>query len=49
MREGIKPLIERMRPNHYYIFVAKEGLDKKKSHEVTIIMEKLLAKVGALI
>jgi len=48
MREGIKPLIESMHDNHNYIFVAKEGIGKKKSHEVTKSMEQILKKAGLM-
>ena len=46
MREAIKPLIESMAVNHYYIFVAKEGMHLKKSTQIQGSMEQVLKKAG---
>ena len=49
MRAGARPLVDRIVPNNTIVFVAKEGIDKFKSQEVTERMEKLLKKAGLLI
>ncbi|MCL2228556.1 MAG: ribonuclease P protein component [Firmicutes bacterium] len=48
MREAIKVLLPRMKPDHNYIFVAKEEILKKSLDEITKACEKVLAKHGLL-
>ena len=48
MREGVKPLLPLIKPNHSLIFVAKEGVDKLKPIEIQKKMEQVLAKVQLL-
>jgi len=49
MREAIKPLIDNMTINHYYIFVAKEGMHLKKTAQVQVAMEQVLRKAGLFV
>ena len=48
MREAVKPLVDQMKENHYYIFVAKEGVGDKKSHEVQKSVEHILKKANLI-
>jgi len=49
MRAGARPLVERIAQNNTIVFVAKEGIDKFKSQDITERMEKLLKKAGLLL
>lgn len=48
MREAVKPLLERMAPNHNYIFVAKETLMQKPLAEIRKQVVYVLKKAGLL-
>jgi len=44
MREAVKPYIEKMTPNHNYIFVAKEGIIARPLKEIRENIVKVLVK-----
>lgn len=48
MREAVKPFVEKMTPNHNYIFIAKESLPEKPFVEIKKNIEEVLRKAGML-
>ena len=44
MREAVKPLLPRMKPNHSYIFVAKETILEKSVADIQKAMTYVLTK-----
>ena len=48
MREAVKPLLEKMVPNHNYIFIAKETLVGKPLAEIRKNVVYVLKKAGLL-
>ena len=48
MREAVKPLLDKMTPNHNYIFIAKEGLTGKPLAEIRKAAEHVLKRAGML-
>ena len=49
MREAVKPFLDKMTPNHNYIFIAKEGLTDKHLTEIAKCVEKVLQRAQLLI
>jgi ribonuclease P protein component len=48
MREAVKPHLDKMALNHSYIFIAKEGIEKKHLSELTRAMEHLLKRASLI-
>ncbi|MCL2586739.1 MAG: ribonuclease P protein component [Firmicutes bacterium] len=49
MRHAAKNLTTRVKPDHSIIFVAKEGIDKKRLTEIIKAMENVLQRGGLLL
>ena len=48
MREAVKPFIDKMTPNHNYIFVAKDTLLGKHLEEIKKSVRHVLTRAGLL-
>ena len=46
MREAVKPFMDKMTPNHNYIFIAKEGAAEKALAEISKCVESVLTRAG---
>ena len=48
MREAVRPLVDKMRENHSYIFIAKESILEKSVADIQKSCENVLRKAGLL-